>query len=57
VLTVPGLMNGDSSTAPTLPPPGPVMPGEGDPGPGISPQQASVSEFDASSEDDLEQPP
>ena len=49
VLTVPGLMNGESSTAPTRPPPGPVMPGSGEPGPGSSPQQASVSEFAASS--------
>src|ERR1700730_13927460 len=42
-------MNGDSSTAPTLPPPGPVMPGKGELGPAVSPQHASVSELDASS--------
>jgi len=48
-LIVPGLMNGDSSTAPTLPPPGPVTPGNGEEGPGVSPQQASVSELPASS--------
>src|SRR6266480_1729678 len=47
--TVPGLMNGDSSTAPVLPPPGPVTPGNGEEGPGVSPQQASVSELPASS--------
>src|SRR5438128_9424231 len=43
-------MYGDSSTAPTLPPPGPVMPGKGDAGPGVSPQHASVSELPASSQ-------
>ena len=45
----PGAMHGDSSTAPTSPPPGPLIPGSGLPGPGISPQQALVSLVAASS--------
>lgn len=44
-LTVPGAMNGESRTAPTSPPPGPVMPGRGEsPGPGCSPQQDEESD-------------
>src|SRR5712691_4003447 len=42
-------MNGESSTAPTLPPPGPVIPGNGEAGPGVSPQHDSASELPASS--------
>src|SRR5882757_4207658 len=37
-------MKGDSSTAPTLPPPGPSRPGSRVLGPGASPQQAEESE-------------
>src|SRR5204863_8299849 len=42
-------MKGDSSTAPTRPPPGPVTPGAGVLGPDFSSQQAVASEFSASS--------
>ena len=47
VLTVPGLMSGDSRTEPMRPPPGPVFPGRGTlgwegPSPEFSPQQAAV---------------
>ena len=37
-MTVPGAMHGESITAPVRPPPGPVPPGSGAAGPGISPQ-------------------
>lgn len=57
VLTVPGAMWGDSRTAPTRPPPGPKIPGSGEPGQGSSPRQADASAVGPSdsSEGDLEQ--
>src|SRR5437879_5168050 len=42
-------MQGESSTAPVSPPPGPLMPGRGLLGPGISPQHELVSLVEASS--------
>src|ERR1700751_4901972 len=42
-------MNGEIRIAPTLPPPGPVIPGKGESGPGSSPQQEVVSDVEASS--------
>ena len=37
-------MKGEISTAPTLPPPGPLMPGAGESGPGVSSQQDEESD-------------
>src|ERR1700678_3431998 len=37
-------MKGESRTAPMRPPPGPVMPGSGESGPGCSSQQAEASD-------------
>ena len=49
LVTVPGAMHGDSRTAPVRPPPGPVPPGSGAAGPGISPQHELESPPAASS--------
>src|ERR1700684_3907760 len=37
-------MKGEISTAPMRPPPGPVIPGRGEPGPGVSSQQEDESD-------------
>jgi hypothetical protein len=42
-VTLPGAMNGDNSTEPVRPPPGPVMPGSGVLGPVGSAQHADAS--------------
>src|SRR5579863_2048714 len=54
---LPGLMYGEISSAPMCPPPGPVPPGCGEPGPAASPQQDEVSESAASSKVISRRPP
>ena len=55
-MTVPGAMQGDSITAPVRPPPGPVPPGCGAVGPGISPQHELESPPVASSKMTMSSP-